>query len=85
MPHANQKDKQRDDVNVTAEDLLKLPEGEITKDGFRSNVNVAVQYMAAWLGGNGCVPLHNLMEDAATAEIARAQLWQWIRYPKGQF
>lgn len=85
MPNAHQKNKLREDVSVTAEDLLKLPEeGEITEAGLKNNVSAAVNYMAAWLGGNGCVPLHNLMEDAATAEIARAQLWQWIKYPKGR-
>ncbi len=85
MPNAHQKDKLRKDVKVTAEDLLKLPEeGDITEAGLQNNVSAALNYLAAWLGGNGCVPLHNLMEDAATAEIARAQLWQWIQYPKGR-
>ena len=83
MPNPNQLDKLREDVNVTAADLLQMPEGEITEAGLRSNVSVGIQYMAAWLGGNGCVPLYNLMEDAATAEIARAQVWQWIRHPQG--
>jgi malate synthase len=84
MPQPNQKDKLREDVNVTASDLLEVPKtGEITEAGLRNNVSAALQYMEAWLGGNGCVPINNLMEDAATAEIARAQLWQWIRYPKG--
>lgn len=83
MPAPNQLDKLREDVNVTAADLLQMPEGEITEGGLRSNVSVGIQYMAAWLGGNGCVPLYNLMEDAATAEIARAQVWQWIRHPQG--
>ncbi len=83
MPSAHQKHKLRQDVIVSAADLLRLPEGEITEAGLKGNVSVALHYLAAWLGGNGCVPLHNLMEDAATAEIARAQLWQWIRYPKG--
>ena len=79
----NQIDRLREDVHVTAEDLLKVPEGSITEEGFRTNINVGVLYMAAWLGGNGCVPLYNLMEDAATAEISRTQAWQWIRHPKG--
>jgi malate synthase len=83
MPAANQKDRAREDVNVTAADLLKLPQGEITESGLRNNISAALHYMAAWLGGNGCVPINHLMEDAATAEIARAQLWQWIHYPKG--
>ncbi len=80
MPGANQIARQRDDVNVTAEDLLSVPKGTITTDGLRSNIRVGVQYLEAWLGGNGCVPLYNLMEDAATAEISRSQVWQWLRY-----
>lgn len=83
MPQPHQKDKVREDVQVSAKDLLAVPTGEITEAGLRNNVSAALQYMEAWLGGNGCVPISNLMEDAATAEIARAQLWQWIRYPKG--
>ncbi len=87
MPQANQKDRLREDVNITAADLVKIPqmpeEGEITEAGVRNNVSAALHYMAAWLDGNGCVPINNLMEDAATAEIARAQLWQWVQYPKG--
>jgi malate synthase len=72
--------RQRDDVNVTAADLLKIPEGTISEDGLRMNIRVGIQYIEAWLGGLGCVPLYNLMEDAATAEISRAQVWQWLRY-----
>jgi len=83
MPKPNQKERLREDVNVTAKDLLTVPTGDITESGLRNNVSAALQYMEAWLGGNGCVPINNLMEDAATAEIARAQLWQWARYPKG--
>jgi malate synthase len=84
MPNANQKDKLREDVNIVAADLLKVPtDGSITEAGVRNNVSAALHYMAAWLAGNGCVPINNLMEDAATAEIARAQVWQWVRYPKG--
>ncbi len=83
MPGANQLDRQLDDLQVSAADLLALPEGEITEDGLRNNVSAALRYTAAWLGGRGAVPIHNLMEDAATAEIARAQIWQWVRYPKG--
>jgi malate synthase len=79
----NQIDNLRADVNITAEDLLRVPEGEITEKGVRTNIGVGIQYMEAWLSGNGCVPLHNLMEDAATAEISRTQLWQWIHHPKG--
>ncbi len=78
MPNPNQIDKQRDDVAVTADDLLTIPEGSITEDGVRNNISVALQYLAAWLAGNGCVPIYNLMEDAATAEISRTQLWQWL-------
>ena len=67
----------------TDEAFAKLPEGTITEEGLRSNVNIGIRYMAAWLSGNGCVPIFNLMEDAATAEISRAQIWQWIRHPGG--
>jgi malate synthase len=83
MPQANQIDRKREDVHVTAADLLAVPEGPITEQGLRTNISVGVQYLEAWLGGLGCVPLYNLMEDAATAEISRAQVWQWIRHPKG--
>jgi malate synthase len=80
----NQFDKQRPDVNVTAANLLDFrPEAPITEDGLRYNINVGIHYLGAWLAGNGCVPIHNLMEDAATAEISRSQVWQWIRSPKG--
>lgn len=84
MPEANQINNKRDDVNVTAEDLLEVPEGEITEKGLRHNINVAIQYLEAWLNGNGCVPIYNLMEDAATAEISRAQIWQWIHHENGR-
>jgi malate synthase len=80
MPRPNQISKQREDVHVTAQDLLTVPTGTITKDGLRANIRVGVQYLEAWLGGNGCVPLYNLMEDAATAEISRAQIWQWLAH-----
>jgi malate synthase len=80
----NQIDKKRDDVNVTAADLLNFqPEKPITEAGLRMNINVGIHYLGSWLAGNGCVPIHNLMEDAATAEISRSQVWQWIRSPKG--
>lgn len=79
-PKQNQLDVSRDDVNVTASDLLMMPEGNKTMDSLRQNLGVGVQYLEAWLSGNGCVPLHNLMEDAATAEISRVQVWQWVRY-----
>ncbi len=81
----NQIDKQRPDVNVTAADLLNFqPETPITEAGLRMNINVGIHYLGAWLAGNGCVPIHNLMEDAATAEISRSQVWQWIRSTKGK-
>jgi len=83
MPAANQVDRQRDDITITAEDLLKVPSGAITEGGLRNNVSVGIQYMAHWLGGNGCVPLYHLMEDAATAENARAQVWQRVNHPEG--
>lgn len=80
----NQIDKQRPDVSVTAADLLAFqPETPITEAGLRMNINVGIHYLGSWLAGNGCVPIHNLMEDAATAEISRSQVWQWIRSPKG--
>ena len=74
----NQLGRLREEVKVTAEDLLKVPEGPITERGLHWNIDVALQYLAAWLGGLGCVPIYNLMEDAATAEISRAQVWQWL-------
>lgn len=81
----NQIGKQRDDVLVTATDLTDFrPEAPITEAGLRNNINVGIHYLGAWLTGNGCVPIHNLMEDAATAEISRSQVWQWIRSPKGK-
>src|SRR5467141_2981735 len=70
----------RDDVHVTARDLLIAPAGAITEDGLRKNIDVALRYLAAWLAGTGCVPIYDLMEDAATAEISRAQVWQWLRH-----
>src|SRR5437867_4899828 len=70
----------RDDVRVTARDLLAAPPGAITEEGLRKNIDVALHYLAAWLGGTGCVPIYDLMEDAATAEISRAQVWQWLRH-----
>ncbi len=74
----NQLDKKRDDVRVGATELLAVPEGSITQKGLENNVEVSILYLAAWLAGNGCVPIHHLMEDAATAEISRTQLWQWL-------
>ncbi|MCW5626290.1 MAG: malate synthase A, partial [Burkholderiales bacterium] len=84
MKTPNQIGKQRDDVQVTAKDLLDFrPEGPISEQGLRTNINIGIQYMGAWLAGTGCVPIFNLLEDAATAEISRAQIWHWIRSPKG--
>ena len=80
MPQPNQLEKRLPDLKVEALDLLKVPDGKVTEAGLRINLNVGVQYLAAWLSGNGCVPLYHLMEDAATAEISRSQVWQWIRH-----
>ena len=80
MPEANQIARKRQDVHVTAADLIQMPKGEITEAGLRQNINIGIGYVEAWLRGIGCVPLYNLMEDAATAEISRAQVWQWIRH-----
>ena len=85
MPTPNQYHRKRDDVSYTARDLLDFrPETPITEGGLRNNISVGIQYLGAWLAGNGCVPVFNLMEDAATAEISRSQIWQWIRSPKGK-
>ena len=84
MPQPNQIDRKRDDVNISANDLLAFgPSEPITEQGLRTNVSVGAQYLEAWLRGYGAVPIFNLMEDAATAEISRAQVWQWIRHPRG--
>jgi malate synthase len=80
MKTPNQIDRKRDDVHVTQADLLRVHQGFVTEAGVRLNADVGIRYLEAWLMGNGCVPIHNLMEDAATAEICRAQLWQWIRH-----
>lgn len=79
----NQIDRRRDDVNVTAADLVEVPKGDITEAGLRNNISVGIQYLEAWLRGQGCVPIYNLMEDAATAEISRTQVWQWVHNPNG--
>jgi malate synthase len=78
----NQIDRQRDDVSVSAADLLNVAAtpGEATEDGLRNNVSVGIQYLAAWLQGSGAVAINNLMEDAATAEISRSQIWQWLHH-----
>ncbi|HEY1491366.1 MAG TPA: malate synthase A [Steroidobacteraceae bacterium] len=80
MSGPNQLGVARAEVNVTAADLVQLPPGQVTEDGLRACIRVGVQYLESWLRGNGCVPLYHLMEDAATAEICRAQLWQWLRH-----
>ncbi len=80
MPGPNQLDRMREDVEVGQKDLLEVPDGTITEKGLRHNLNVGIQYVEAWLRGSGCVPIYNLMEDAATAEICRSQVWQWIKH-----
>lgn len=85
MPQPNQIDKQRDDVDPTPEQLLEKPDGNIDEEGFRNNISVGIQYLGAWLAGRGAVPVFGLMEDTATAEISRAQVWQLIHNPQGKF
>jgi malate synthase len=80
MPMPNQLDRLREDVDVDRDALLEIHQGTKTEAGFRENIRVGVQYIEAWLRGRGAVPIYNLMEDAATAEISRAQIWQWITY-----
>ena len=80
MPKANQICRKLEDFHATAADLLHVPKGDITEAGLRQNIAVGIGYLESWLRGIGCVPLFNLMEDAATAEISRAQLWQWIHH-----
>jgi len=80
MTTPNQIHVKREDVHAVAEDLLKVHDGQITEQGLRLNVDVGIQYIESWLRGNGCVPIYNLMEDAATAEISRTQVWQWLRH-----
>ena len=85
MPEANQIHRKREDVCVKPADLLAFgPAGPITEQGLRTNINVSLQYVGSWLAGQGCVPINHLMEDAATAEISRSQIWQWIRSPRGE-
>jgi malate synthase len=83
MKGPNQIDRKREDVYVTAADLLKVPDGTITEAGLRNNISVSLQYLESWLRGSGCVPINNLMEDAATVEISRAQIWEWIHHSQG--
>jgi len=80
MPTPNQIHVKREDVKVSAADLIEMPKGAPTEMGVRANINIAIQYLESWLRGVGCVPIFNLMEDAATAEISRAQIWQWLRH-----
>lgn len=80
MPTPNQLNRKREDVAMVAQDLLTVPTGQITMAGLRANINIGTLYLEAWLRGTGCVPLYDLMEDAATAEISRAQVWQWIKH-----
>jgi malate synthase len=80
MKGPHQIDRKRKDVTVMADDLLTVPTGTITEQGVRHNLDIGIRYLGSWLTGIGCVPIYNLMEDAATAEISRAQVWQWIRH-----
>jgi malate synthase len=80
MPGPHQIARARDDVRVSRDDLLTVPRGPVTERGLRHNLDVGIQYLGAWLSGNGCVPIYHLMEDAATAEISRSQLWQWVHH-----
>jgi malate synthase len=80
MKEANQISRRRDSVRVSSKDLLAVAEGQISEEGLRWNIEVGLQYLESWLRGSGCVPIYNLMEDAATAEICRAQVWQWVRH-----
>ena len=80
MQGKNQIDRKREDFSTTEEELIAVPSGTRTEEGLRHNINVGVQYVAAWLGGAGCVPIYHLMEDAATAEISRTQIWQWLHH-----
>ena len=79
MPTPNQVHVKREDVQVTEANLLEVPQGTITEEGIRKNINVSILYLASWLNGQGAAAIHHLMEDAATAEISRSQLWQWLQ------
>lgn len=83
MPEKNQIYKKLDTLDISSTDLLQLPKGDITEEGLRTNISVGIQYIASWLSGKGAAPINHLMEDAATAEISRAQIWQWLHNPKG--
>src|SRR6185295_16567653 len=80
LPEKNQIGRVRQHVRVLRDDLLKIHDGTKTEEGFRLNIRVGVQYIEAWLRGRGAVPIYNLMEDAATAEISRSQIWQWLKF-----
>jgi malate synthase len=80
MPSANQIGVRKPGINIQASDLLAVPDGDITRKGLEMNIDIGLRYLAAWLDGLGCVPIYDLMEDAATAEISRAQLWQWAHH-----
>ncbi len=80
MPTPNQLHVTREDINISEEDLVEIPKGTVTEAGIRKNINVGILYMEAWLRGYGAVALYNLMEDAATAEISRTQVWQWLKH-----
>ena len=80
MKEANQIERPLENVHITAKDLLAVTEGKITEQGLKWNIDVGLQYLESWLRGSGCVPIYNLMEDAATAEISRAQVWQWVKH-----
>lgn len=84
MKTPNQIFRKREEIHVTEKDLLEVPVGTITEEGLRMNISVGIQYIASWLSGRGAAPIYNLMEDAATAEISRAQVWQWIRHEGGK-
>jgi malate synthase len=79
MPTPNQLHITRDDLHITAQDLVELPKGTVTEEGIRKNINIGILYTEAWLRGHGAVALYHLMEDAATAEISRTQVWQWLK------
>lgn len=80
MPEANQIEVTREAASISASDLLRIPQGNISYEGLKLNIDVGLQYLESWLRGQGCVPIYNLMEDAATAEISRTQVWQWLKH-----
>ncbi|MEJ2637223.1 MAG: malate synthase A, partial [Calditrichia bacterium] len=84
MPQPNQISRKVKEYHIGTEDLLQVPEGDITEDGLRANINIGIRYLEAWLRGSGCVPIYNLMEDAATSEISRSQVWQWVNFPNAR-